>query len=115
MFESGEVTALIQLVPVDDVGILALSPASRAGKNLLRENAAADGDVDGLGGKVAEALPIEPGRRGAGAGEPAGACDPDLRDEDAGPGRAALAGGGADDGAVGGRRGAVCGAGYGIT
>ena len=46
LLERGEMTAAVELVPVDEVGIDALGPAARRGEDLAREVAAPDGNID---------------------------------------------------------------------
>ena len=70
LFPGGEVAALGQLVPVDDVAHPPFGPAPRGPEDLLREDADPDRQVELGRGEAAEALPVEPRRRGAGAGQP---------------------------------------------
>src|SRR3954447_17511925 len=76
LFEGGEVAAPRGFGPVADVGKAALRPAAGRARVLLREDGAAGGQGNGVGGSVpeaalnlGEALPVEPGRGGAGAGK----------------------------------------------
>src|SRR4030095_14227702 len=75
-FPGGEVAALVGLVEVDQVGVRLLDPAARGREDLAREGGEADRDRDlrgslasGAGGGLS-ALPVRPGRRRPGAGQP---------------------------------------------
>jgi hypothetical protein len=77
-FPGGEVAALVGLVEVAEGGIGLLDPAARGLEDLAREAGEADRDLDlgrglagrrGAGGGLS-AVPLRPGRRGPGAGQP---------------------------------------------
>ena len=63
LFEGGEVTAAVELVPVPDVGVLARRPPPAGTDDLVRVDAAAGRHRDEPLAELAEALPVEPRRR----------------------------------------------------
>src|SRR5881392_1658130 len=73
LFERREVAATLQLVPVEEIGKHALSPAARCAIDLAREDAAADRQLDDAGVVLwaqRALLEIQP-RRGSGrVGQP---------------------------------------------
>src|SRR3546814_5537544 len=62
--------AAVEFVPVDDVAIAPIRPAPRQAHDFVREQAARGRDMDFAGDEAAEAVPIEPRRRGGAGGEP---------------------------------------------
>src|SRR4051812_32193386 len=78
LLPGGEVTALCDLVEVGQGWVRLLDPAAWAPPDLVRERGEPDRDRDlrrglarsGLGGGHAVVLPVRPGGRGAGSGEP---------------------------------------------
>src|SRR5207237_2742671 len=79
LFPGGEVTALVHLVEVGDVGVGLLDPAARGPPDLAGERGEADRDRDRRGGLAGSLflsfLPVRAGRRGTRAGQP---VQPDL-------------------------------------
>src|SRR6478672_13357902 len=78
LFPGGEVAALVDLVEVGEVGVDRLDPAARGSPDLAGERGEADRHGDrrrGLAarkrcGQRACVLPVRPGRRRRGAGQP---------------------------------------------
>src|SRR2546430_9481171 len=78
LFPGGEVTALVGLMEVAEGGVSLLNPAARGREDLVGERGEADRERDlrrSLPGSRREslgssALPVRPGRRGPGAGQP---------------------------------------------
>src|SRR4051812_23891573 len=70
LLEGGEVAAPVGLAPVAEVGVLLLGPPSRWPEDLLGEHRRGDRHVDRTHAHAAEALPVEPRRRRARAGQP---------------------------------------------
>src|SRR5258708_4065122 len=74
LLPGGEVTALVHLVEVGDVGVGLLDPATRSPPDLPRERGEADRDRDRRGSLAGRTslflsfLPVRAGRRGPGAG-----------------------------------------------
>jgi DNA-binding CsgD family transcriptional regulator len=76
LFPGGEVAAPVGLVEVGEVGVGLLDPATRGPEDLVGERGEADRELD-LRARLPRrdhlglcALPIRPGRRGPGAGQP---------------------------------------------
>ena len=77
LFPCGEVPAATGFVPVHDVGEAALDLAAGGSRYFFGEDAASGRDSDGVAGgggepfsDLSDALPVQPGRGGAGAGQP---------------------------------------------
>src|SRR5215211_5064563 len=76
LFPGGEVAALVDLVEVGEVGVRRLDPAAWGPEDLAGEGGEADRDLDlrrNLAGRKrlgSSELPVPPGRRGPGAGQP---------------------------------------------
>src|SRR5947209_14024504 len=70
LLERREVSAALQLVPVTKIGEAPLRYASGEAEDLLGKDRASGRDADGRDVGVAEAFPVEPGRRGGRAGQP---------------------------------------------
>jgi hypothetical protein len=65
LLKCSEVTAAVELVPIDEMGIEPLGPAARRGNDLKGENAAAYGNVDDAGiAADSRVLKVDARRRG---------------------------------------------------
>src|ERR1700751_5494484 len=74
LLERGEVTASVELIPVEQVGPHRFSPRLRWGEYLVRKDRRRHWQFDPTAGKArrasARVLPVDPGRRRGGIGEP---------------------------------------------